>query len=312
MRIIITENQLKKLIIKESNDVNSEDQLIKAKNLVKKLQNKGFSYTGAVGLVGNIAHETGGTFDPAINQTGGPAKGLMQWENPRFTALEKFAKYKGKNWANLNTQVDFMKFELLDKYLYGGELLPDFKKSPLNAIALYKQKDGTYKGVMGYETKQYKKSIVDGDIEQTTKNLMDNVFRPAEGNSEMRIENSKKIDEFIKNGGNTNKSDESDEEIITGKPTVSPNPAIGVDKITINYKSNAPITKIKVILLDALANWIAEDEMEDDRYPNLKNSGDHKFIFNLPSNIKAGVYYIAFEVNGKRDVLHNSKFIYKP
>ncbi len=146
-----------------------------------------------------------------------------------------------------------MKFELLDKYLYNGELLPDFKKPPLNSVALYKQRDGSYKGVMGYETKQYQKSVVDGDIETTTKNLMTNVFRPDEGNIQMRVNNSKKIDEYIKGGGIKQK----DKSLSDKDFTIYPNPVSPNSEVTIKVKENKlPIETVEMKIYTTAGKFI--------------------------------------------------------
>lgn len=277
MRIIITENQLKRLLIKENTDVDSKKQLLVAKNLVEKLENRGFSRTGAIGLVANIAHETGGAFDPSINQVGGPAKGLMQWERPRFTALEEYAKHLGKNWGDLNTQLDFMRFELLDKYQHNGEVLPAFKKSPLNAVVYYKQQDGTYKGIAGYETKKYVNSVKEGDIESTTGNLMKNVFRPKEGNLQMRVANAKSISDFIETGSVKSGGLSADDF------TVYPNPAEVSSEVTIKVSKDVlPLDKIELKIYSSSGKYVKSH--------NWNNVSRGILQFDAPDN--SGVYLL--------------------
>jgi hypothetical protein len=106
----------------------------------------------------------------------------------------------------------------------------------------------------------------------------------------------------------------SDTEVITGKPYVSPNPApIGTRMVTIHYKTNSPVDEIQVILKDHFANKIETRSMKrtETEYTTLANAGNHTFNYKLPDGIKAGIYYFSFVVNGKLDILHTAKFIYR-
>jgi len=106
----------------------------------------------------------------------------------------------------------------------------------------------------------------------------------------------------------------SDTEVITGKPYVSPNPApIGTRMVTIHYKTNSSIDEIHFILKDYLANQIESRSMKrtETEYTTLANAGNHTFNYKLPDGLKAGIYYFSFVVNGKLDILHTAKFIYR-
>lgn len=85
-------------------DGNSE----KIWNYFKK---KGFSDAGISGIMANLYHESG--YNPAQKQLGGgPGRGLAQWEGPRFTALQEFARGRSQNWTDLQTQLDFLMKEM--------------------------------------------------------------------------------------------------------------------------------------------------------------------------------------------------------
>lgn len=66
----------------------------------------------AKAIIANIKHETGHTADPKQKQHKGPARGLVQWEKPRYRQLETFAQEKGEDPESLETQVDFIVHEL--------------------------------------------------------------------------------------------------------------------------------------------------------------------------------------------------------
>ena len=76
-----------------------------------------FDEDTAAAFVGNIAQETGKTFDPKTLQASWwPGCGICQWEkNGRFADLENFAKSKWTAWDNLQTQLDFIVYELNGK-----------------------------------------------------------------------------------------------------------------------------------------------------------------------------------------------------
>ena len=92
--------------------------------IINKLVNGGLTKTAAIGVVANLKAES--NLDPGIKQIGGgPGRGLAQWEKGgRYDTdpinLNKFAAKKGTNWADLDTQIDFILYEM-DKH-------PEYKK----------------------------------------------------------------------------------------------------------------------------------------------------------------------------------------
>jgi hypothetical protein len=84
-----------------------------AANIANKLIQRGFNVAEAAVIVGNMWAES--TLNPfALNSIG--AFGLLQWLGPRKKELKKFAKNKGRKETDLNTQLDFIKYELKDRY----------------------------------------------------------------------------------------------------------------------------------------------------------------------------------------------------
>jgi hypothetical protein len=84
--------------------------------IMNRLEGGGLTPTAAVGIVANLKAES--NLDPAIKQlSGGPGRGLAQWEKGgRYDTdpinLVKFAKNKGTNWSDLDTQIDFILHEM--------------------------------------------------------------------------------------------------------------------------------------------------------------------------------------------------------
>ena len=75
------------------------------------LRGAGFSEYAVAGAMGNIEAESGFRQD-AIEGGSGAGFGLCQWSFGRRTQLEKYAKSKGKNPSDINTQIEFLIGEL--------------------------------------------------------------------------------------------------------------------------------------------------------------------------------------------------------
>lgn len=74
-------------------------------------RDKGFTAEATAGIMGNMQQESG--IDPTVNQNGGgPAKGIVQWEGARFTNMKAFAQQRGKDWTDLDSQLEYVYKEL--------------------------------------------------------------------------------------------------------------------------------------------------------------------------------------------------------
>ena len=84
--------------------------------IIDRLVNGGLTKTAAIGVVANLKAES--NLDPGIKQRGGgPGRGLAQWEKGgRYDTdpinLNKFAAKKGTTWSDLDTQIDFILYEM--------------------------------------------------------------------------------------------------------------------------------------------------------------------------------------------------------
>ena len=100
--------------------VGKEQPLVnqKAIHIYNRLISRGLTSTAAMGIVSNLGVETGYTYDPSTVQgNNGPGRGLAQWEQGgRYDTdninLVSFAKSRGKPWNDLNTQIDFIVYEM--------------------------------------------------------------------------------------------------------------------------------------------------------------------------------------------------------
>ena len=107
-----------------SAEIKNEPKKGSPEYIMNRLEGGGLTPTAAVGIVANLKAES--NLDPAIKQlSGGPGRGLAQWEKGgRYDTdpinLVKFAKKKGTDWADLDTQIDFILHEM--------ERHPEYKK----------------------------------------------------------------------------------------------------------------------------------------------------------------------------------------
>lgn len=110
-------------------DPEKESVLVKGKlnrpaYIYNRLIEGGLTPIAAVGIVANLKAES--NLDPSLKQyRGGPGRGLAQWERGgRFDTdrinLVKFAKKRGTSWTDLDTQIDFILYEM--------EVHPEYKR----------------------------------------------------------------------------------------------------------------------------------------------------------------------------------------
>ncbi len=76
-----------------------------------KLLERGYEPHIAAGLLGNLIQESGAGLNTKAVGDGGAALGMGQWNGPRKRALLAFAQKRGKDPADLDTQIDFLEHE---------------------------------------------------------------------------------------------------------------------------------------------------------------------------------------------------------
>ena len=75
---------------------------------------KGLSQAGAAGIAGNIRHES--NFKPDIYGDKGTSVGIVQWHASRMTGLFNFAKQKGVEPLSIDTQLEYLWWDLTKNY----------------------------------------------------------------------------------------------------------------------------------------------------------------------------------------------------
>lgn len=123
----------------------------RSKYIQQKLMSMGFTASAAAGVVGNLVQESGLRTD-AIGDNG-TSGGLAQWHNERLDALKRFAAARGKDWTDLDTQIEFLAEEMRTSYAdtyakmqsaelpeIAGQIMTDEYEIPDPASANYSQR----------------------------------------------------------------------------------------------------------------------------------------------------------------------------
>ena len=123
----------------------------RSKYIQKKLMSMGFTASAAAGVVGNLVQESGLRTD-AIGDNG-TSGGLAQWHNERWEKLKRFAAARGKDWTDLDTQIEFLAEEMRTSYAdtyakmqsaelpeIAGQIMTDEYEKPDSASANYAQR----------------------------------------------------------------------------------------------------------------------------------------------------------------------------
>lgn len=135
----------------------------RSKYIQQKLMSMGFTASAAAGVVGNLVQESGLRTD-AIGDNG-TSGGLAQWHNERLDALKRFAAARGKDWTDLDTQIEFLAEEMRTSYAdtyakmqsaelpeIAGQIMTDEYEKPDSASANYAQRQANARAA--YETMQ--------------------------------------------------------------------------------------------------------------------------------------------------------------
>ena len=183
MRIIITETQLKKVLLYETKQVVITDEYLdKAKSIVTKLQNRGFSLDSACAMAGNIWAES--QFNSAEEGPNG-AWGLLQWLSDRKKALNSLAVHRKVDISDEKLQLDFIKIELKDGYKINGEFIPNLTKD--------------IKGAPEYEINNFNAAMKSDTIPAKAESFAKKVERCGDchGSLPIRRQSAKRIHDYI-------------------------------------------------------------------------------------------------------------------
>lgn len=82
------------------------------------LRNAGYTEIQTAGIIGNLYQESG--LNPTRIESNGEGIGLVQWSFGRKKQLKDYAASKGKEWTDLNVQLEFLVKELNSSQFYSS------------------------------------------------------------------------------------------------------------------------------------------------------------------------------------------------
>lgn len=128
----------------------------------------GYSPQCTAGIMGNLQQESG--MDPTRKQSGGgPGRGIGQWtvSEGRFKGLESYAQSKGKQWTDLQCQLEWIDLEL------GGKdpTTATHIKNKVGGLEQFKKLADIKKACLVFEE----------SFERAGKPMMENRYKYAEG-----------------------------------------------------------------------------------------------------------------------------------
>lgn len=135
------------------------------------LTSAGYSPQAAAGILGNMEQES--TVDPTLIQGNGrgPAAGIVQWENyntksGRWKSMADYASSKGKDWTDLQSQLEF-----LDKELQGADSTTAY---------LLKKKVGGYEQFKQLTNVRQATDVFEQAFERAGIPMMENRYKAAD------------------------------------------------------------------------------------------------------------------------------------
>ena len=131
------------------------------------LKAAGYSDIQVAGIIGNLYQESG--LNPARVESNGEGIGLVQWSFGRKQNLINYASSKGKDWTDLESQLEFLVSELDSKQFY--QPYKDTFENP------YSVSEATEAFCFGFERPNKAKANLDFRVEKAWEAYYRNVSR---------------------------------------------------------------------------------------------------------------------------------------
>ena len=122
----------------------------KVDNVYNTLAKKGFNSAAICGILANIEHESG--FNTTAVGDGGTSYGLCQWHNGRWDSLNNFCANNGYDPSSLEGQLEYLCYELENKYPGVYEKLQNVPDTPEGAY------EAAYEWTVHFEVPSYRDS----------------------------------------------------------------------------------------------------------------------------------------------------------
>ena len=151
----------------ETVEITKEDNRTTEEVVWDYLKAAGYSDIQTAAIIGNLYQESG--LNPARIESNGEGIGLVQWSFGRKQNLINYASSKGKDWTDLESQLEFLVSELDSKQFY-----QQYKDTFMNP---YSVSEATEAFCFGFERPNKAKANVDFRVEKAWEAYYRNVSR---------------------------------------------------------------------------------------------------------------------------------------
>lgn len=148
-------------------EITKEDNRTTEEVVWDYLKAAGYSDIQVAGIIGNLYQESG--LNPARVESNGEGIGLVQWSFGRKQSLINYASSKGKDWTDLESQLEFLVSELDSKQFY-----QPYKDTFMNP---YSVNEATETFCFGFERPNKEKANLDFRVEKAWEAYYRNVSR---------------------------------------------------------------------------------------------------------------------------------------
>lgn len=148
-------------------EITKEDNRTTEEVVWDYLKAAGYSDIQVAGIIGNLYQESG--LNPARVESNGEGIGLVQWSFGRKQSLINYASSKGKDWSDLESQLEFLVSELDSKQFY-----QPYKDTFMNP---YSVSEATETFCFGFERPNKEKANLDFRVEKAWEAYYRNVSR---------------------------------------------------------------------------------------------------------------------------------------
>ncbi len=151
----------------ETVEITKEDNRTTEEVVWDYLKAAGYSDIQTAAIIGNLYQESG--LNPARIESNGEGIGLVQWSFGRKQNLINYASSKGKDWTDLESQLEFLVSELDSKQFY-----QQYKDTFMNP---YSVSEATEAFCFGFERPNKAKANLDFRVEKAWEAYYRNVSR---------------------------------------------------------------------------------------------------------------------------------------
>ena len=151
----------------ETVEITKEDNRTIEEVVWDYLKAAGYSDIQTAAIIGNLYQESG--LNPARIESNGEGIGLVQWSFGRKQSLINYASSKGKDWTDLESQLEFLVSELDSKQFY-----QQYKDTFMNP---YSVSEATEAFCFGFERPNKAKANLDFRVEKAWEAYYRNVSR---------------------------------------------------------------------------------------------------------------------------------------